>query len=222
MFALALKASFGVFILILASSGVGYWLIRNFAGSFSQFNRFVFGLLGGFGLLSLILFIVGQFSFTRKTISIVLGSVILVSAKPLLGLKKHTSFLVTALGEAPKIPLFLVATIVSLTALIGLGEVTGDWNNDTVAYHLLGPKVWLRNGVIRPVPDNSHTAFPQTAETMYGVLLGIGGERAPRFLSFVTFGMLLLATASLALACGLSVRESWWLAALTATMPAVY
>jgi hypothetical protein len=222
MFALALKASFGVFLLILASLGIGSWISRNLACAFSQLDKLAFGLLGGFGLLSLVLFLVGQFSFTRRTIMIVLGLVIVASAKPLLSLKTHTAILVQTLRKAPKIPLFLIFLIISLTSVVGLGEVTGDWNSDTVAYHLLGPKVWLRNGVIRPVADNCHTAFPQTAETMYGALFGIGGERAPRFLSFVTFGMLLLAAASLAVRSGLNASEAWWVAALIATMPAVY
>ena len=33
---------------------------------------------------------------------------------------------------------FLVLTI---TAIAGTSEITGDWERDTVAYHLLGPKV---------------------------------------------------------------------------------
>src|SRR6266481_3147055 len=222
MFALALKASFGVFLLILASLGIGSWIARNLACAFSQLDKIAFGLLGGFGLLSLVLFLVGQFSFTRRTIMIVLGLVIVASAKPLLSLKKHTAILVQTLRKAPKIPLFLILLIISLTAVVGLGEVTGDWNSDMVAYHLLGPKVWLRNGVIRPVADNCHTAFPQTAETMYAALFAIGGPSAPCLADFFTFGLLLAVSASLAMRCGLDATGGWWVAAIVATMPAVF
>nr|MDP9147872.1 hypothetical protein [Acidobacteriota bacterium] len=72
------------------------------------------------------------------------------------------------------------------------------------------------------VLDNSHTAFPPTAETIYAALLCIGGTRAPRFSSLLTLGMLLLAAGSLAMRCGLTGRQSWWVAALIATMPAIY
>jgi hypothetical protein len=222
MLELVLKATFGVFLVTLASFGIGGWISQTFAYGFGRLDKLAIGLLGGFGLLSFVLFLIGQFSFTRGTIMTVLGLVVVVSAKPLVGLGEHTAILVQTLRNAPKIPLFLLVLIISFTAVVGLGEVTGDWNSDTVAYHLLGPKVWLRNRVIRPVPDNCHTAFPQTAETMYGALLGIGGPRAPKFFSFVTFGMLLLSAASLGMRSGLSSRETWWVAALIATMPAVY
>src|SRR5882724_1553750 len=192
MFLLALKASIGILLFVMASLGIGCWISRYLATIYGQFDRFVFGLLGGFGLLSLALFLVGQFSFTRKSILIVLGLSIVASAKEIRDFIRHGSaILVEALGNAPKIPLCLIALIVGMTGVVGLGEMTGDWANDTIAYHLLGPKVWLRNGVIRPVADNCHTAFPQTAETMYGALLAIGGNPAPGFSGFLTLGMLL-------------------------------
>src|SRR5258708_34490978 len=75
----------------------------------------------------------------------------------------------------------LFRSVLLLTAVAGLADITGDWGNDGVAYHLLGPKVWLRDGVIRPVLDNSHTAFPATAEVMYAAFLVLGGPHGPGF-----------------------------------------
>ena len=223
MFLLALQAFIGILLFVGAALGIGCWISRYLATMYNQFDRFVFALLGGFGLLSLALFLVGQFSFTRKSILMVLGFSIVASAKEIRDFIRHSSaLLVEARRNAPKITLCLIALIVGMTGVVGLGEMTGDWANDTIAYHLLGPKVWLRNGVIRPVADNCHTAFPQTAETMYGALLAIGRNRAPRFSGFLTFGMLLLAAASLALRSGLKPSQAWWVAALIATMPAVY
>jgi hypothetical protein len=151
-----------------------------------------------------------------------MGVVIVANVRSLLSLARDSLALVKSLRRAAKIPLVLVGLVLLLTAVAGLNEMTGDSGSDTIAYHLLGPKVWLRNGVIRPVPDNCHTAFPQTAETMYGVLFAIGGARAPGFSSFVTFGMLLLITSSVAMRSGLDASGAWWVAALVATMPAVY
>ena len=34
-------------------------------------------------------------------------------------------------------------------------EPVGDIRSDTISYHYLGPRVWLRDGVIRPVLDES-------------------------------------------------------------------
>jgi len=222
MLLLSLRALFGLLVLTVASFAAGTWLSSRLASTFTRLDRIAVGLLGGFGLLSLILFLVGQFSFTPRAITIVICIVIVVSARSVLGPARDALELVKSLRRAPKIPLVIVGLILSMTAVAGLNEITGDWNNDTVSYHLLGPKVWLRNGVIRPVLDNCHTAFPPTAETMYGALLGIGGARAPGFSSFVTFGMLLLIAASLAKRTGLDSNGAWWVAALVATMPTVY
>ena len=91
-----------------------------------------------------------------------------------------------------------------------------------MAYHLLGPKVWLREGRIRPVLDNCHTAFPQIPETLFAILWSVGGSRAPNFSSFLTFGLLLALSGSIAIRCGLGDVEAWWVAAIVSTMPAVY
>jgi hypothetical protein len=222
MLLLSLKALFGLLVLTIASLGAGSWISNLLPSAFNRLDRIAVGFLAGFGLLSLVLFIVGQFSFTRKTIVIVMGVVIVASVRSLLSLARDSLALVKSLRRAAKIPLILVGLVLLLTAVAGLNEMTGDSGSDTIAYHLLGPKVWLRNGVIRPVPDNCHTAFPQTAETMYGVLFAIGGARAPGFSSFVTFGMLLLITSSVAMRSGLDASGAWWVAALVATMPAVY
>ena len=222
MLLLSLKASFGLAVLTLALLGVGSWIASQLLSTFNRLDRIAVGLLGGFGLLSLTLFIVGQFSFTPKTIMTVICVAIVANPRSLLGLARDAFVLVKSLNRASKIPLALVGLVLILTAVAGLSEITGDWHIDTVAYHLLGPKVWLRNGVIRPVLDNCHTAFPQTAETMFGALMAVGGARAPGFSSFLTFGMLLLIAASLAMRSGLDTSGAWWVAALVATMPAVY
>src|SRR5262249_6090777 len=60
------------------------------------------------------------------------------------------------------------------------------------------------------------------AETLFAALWSLGGSRAPKFSSFVTFGLLLAAAASLAIRLGLSDAEAWWVATIVATMPAVY
>lgn len=221
MLLLTLKALCGVGLLTVASLAVGSWIANCLPRSFVRWERIAVASLAGFGLLSLSLFLVGQFSFTLRAILLVISILTAAGARSLFHLLRGDG-LSSGLRHAPKLPLIIVVVILTVTAVAGLKEITGDWNNDAVAYHLLGPRVWLRDGVIRPVPDNCHTAFPQTVETMYASLLAIGGARAPGFSSFVTFGMLLVIVASLATRAGLNAREAWWVAALVATMPAVY
>jgi hypothetical protein len=70
---LALKAFFALAVLIVAAYGAGSWIGKLLPDTFREFERAMFSLLGGLGILSSILFLVGQFSFTRLSIGLVLG-----------------------------------------------------------------------------------------------------------------------------------------------------
>jgi len=120
------------------------------------------------------------------------------------------------------LPAMVIAAVLLVTALGGLSEIVGDWGNDAVVYHLLGPKVWLRNGIVRPVPDDCQTAFPVTAEILYGSLMALGGKYAPGFSAVLTLTMFFLVIGSLAARSGLDTRGAWWAVALVAAMPAAY
>src|SRR6202789_473234 len=50
----------------------------------------------------------------------------------------------------------------------------------------------------------------------------MGGDRAPDFSSWLMFGLLLLVSSGLGMRLGLSPGQGWWVAAIVATMPAVY
>src|SRR5947207_9299060 len=148
-----LKAIAANLVVIVSAFGFVTTLLRLLPDSFSRFTRFVCVLIGGFGLLGLILFVVGYLSFTRWTIGIILaagvGLAIASKLRPW-GVR----------GKPPIIPAAVIAFVLTMTALSGLLEPVGDWNIDTVAYHLVGPKVWLRDGIVRPIPDNMNTSYP--------------------------------------------------------------
>jgi Dolichyl-phosphate-mannose-protein mannosyltransferase len=219
MWLLALKAMFGVSLITLASVSVGLRIANKLPAGFNLLDRIACGLLGGMGLLGLGLFLVGQLFFTSWSILIVLCVAIISGAPLLRRLVENQKFFLGHLRRVPKVPAAIVLLVLSLTAVTGLAQIT---KGDAAVYHLLGPKVWLRNGVIRPVPDNSHTAFPQTAESLFGALFAMGGPRAPGFSSFVTLAMLLLIASSLAIRSGLDASGAWWVAAVISTMPAIY
>src|ERR1700688_2991355 len=166
--------------------------------------------------------LIGQITFSTTTIMAAVGAAVLLSVRSLRRAWRNLSLTSQTIPRDAFIPCLIVLIVLVLTALAGTAEITGDWNVDAVAYHLLGPTVWLREGVIRPVLDNSHTAFPQIPETLFAVLLAIGGDRAADFSSWLSLGLLLLICAGFAMRMGLKASQGWWVAAIVATMPAVY
>jgi hypothetical protein len=219
---LALRALFGVVMLALAGFGCGAWIEKFLPATCTRIERRGISLLGGLGIFSLALFLIGQISFSRTIIVAAIGAAVLLSVRPLWRTWRNLSLTPQLIPRDAFIPCLIVFIVLVLTAVAGTAEITGDWNVDAVAYHLLGPTVWLREGVIRPVLDNSHTAFPQIPETLFAVLLAVGGNRAPDFSSWLTLGLLLLISAGLGTRMGLSASQGWWGAAIVATMPAVY
>ncbi|MFZ3214980.1 MAG: hypothetical protein WA192_02870 [Candidatus Acidiferrales bacterium] len=222
MWWLALKALLALCALGAAGAGCGAWIAGALPRSTNRAERAGISLLGGLGLFSLALFLIGQVSFTRTIIVAALSVAILLAIRPLWRARRELRAIPrTARGEL-LLPGLIVALVLAITAIAGTAEMTGDWGQDAIAYHLVGPKVWLREGVIRPVPDNSYTAFPQIPETLFAVLMEVGGNRAPDFSSWLTLGLLLLVAAGLGMRVGLTAGQAWWVAAIVAAMPAVY
>jgi hypothetical protein len=217
-------AIFATVLVAAACFGAGVWFTRICPDSFTFLDRLALSGVGGFGILGTVLFVVGQITYTRWSIAAILALAILAGAFALV--RRGSAVLQgprsQGASKLPILPAAIVALVLGVTALGGLAEITGDWGQDAIAYHLLGPKVWLREGVVRPVLDNCDTAFPVVAETVYGALIAYGGQRGPGFSAVLTFGMFLLLVGALARRAGLDVKASWWAAALVATMPALY
>lgn len=208
-------------VIALAAFGAGHWIERLLPTKFTGLDRFALCWLGGFGVLGVALFLVGQIAFTPVTIAVVLGVGVLAGIGPLLRMRNASP------GERrqfqpPLIPAAIITVVLLVTAVCALADITGDWGSDSVAYHLLGQKVWLRDGVIRPVLDNSHTSFPVAAEVMYAAFTVLGGAHGPAFSAVLTFSMFLLVVGALAVRAGVSATGAWWAAAFAASMPAIY
>lgn len=227
MIAEEIRAVLATILLALAALGIGLWIRRLLPESFLDFDRLAFSWLGGLGTLGVLLFHLGQWKFTRGTIGIVLlasavGGILILLRGRWGAADEEGSRARGDGGRPPLIPVCVIGIVLLVTAVSGLAPVVGDWGADAVAYHYLGPKVWLRDGVVRPVADNCHTAFPAIVETNYGALMAFGGERAPGFSAVLTFSIFLMIVFSLARRCGLSSSEAWWATALAASMPAIY
>jgi len=219
MVLLAFRAIAANLLIVVAVLGFGCWIPRWLPESFSRFNRVVCSLVGGFGLLGLSIFLVGQVALNRWTIGGILAiGVALAIFNKAQPLRQALQVRV----PVAKLPAAIVAAMLALAALAGLAEPVGDGGKDGVAYHLVGPKVWLRDGVIRPIADNAVTSYPATAEMVFTALRAFGGPRAPGFSAAWTMALLLAIAASLGRRCGVDVRGAWWIAVLVITMPAVY
>lgn len=216
-----LPAIFANIILLASALGLGGLLRPLFPEKFSEMDRFALSLLGGFGLLGTVLFCVGQFWFSRTAILLVLLPAMLLSIGIFRGALR-TCRTIFATGSAPMIPVAVVSCVLIVTVIGGFAEPVGDMNSDAIAYHYHGPKVWLREGVIRPVADEILTSFPAAVETQFAALMSLGGVRAAGLFSFASLVSLLLVAASLGMRLGLDGRGAWWVMALSATMPAVY
>jgi hypothetical protein len=199
-----------------AAFGFGTSLLRFLPNTFSRSTRILCALISGFGLLGLTLFVVGYLSFTKWTVGAVLFFGLALAARK--WLRSNWEFYL----PLSILPAAIVCVVLSVTAIAGLGEPTGDWNIDGVAYHLVGPKVWTHNEIIRPIPENMNTSYPSTVETVFAALFLVGGDRAPGFSACWTLALLLAITASLGVRCGVDFRNAWWIAALLVAMGAVY
>jgi hypothetical protein len=208
-------------VLLSAALGFGGTLRALLPHNFKKIDRIATVLTGGLGLLGILLFCVGQFWYTRRGIGGVLAIGLLLFAWFSRGWIREFSVCVGEL-RASVLPVLIVVSVLMWTAIAGLAEPIGDMNGDGVAYHFLGPKVWLREGVIRPVPDEVLTSFPAAVEAEYGALMLMGRQRAPEFFSLIALAALLLVTASLAMRLGLDVPGAWWAVAVVVTMNAAY
>src|ERR1700740_5839 len=169
----SLPAILANLVLAVAALGWGSVLRSLIPKSFSQLDRFVLMLLGGLGIQGTILFCVGQVRFSSPAIVLVLLAGVSLSLRPAADvIPKYRK----ALGGVPLpfLPAAIVLLVLLVTAVGGLALPVGDTNDDAIAYHYLGPKVWLRERAIQPVPEEIQTYFPVVVETQYAALMSLG------------------------------------------------
>jgi len=173
-------------------------------------------LLFGFGLLGTMLFLVGQVCYTPAVAQVVLLSGALAFFRR--GFRDDLVTLVRPLRR--RWTGLLTTAILGLLFTAGLCEPLGNIGHDGISYHLLGPKVWLRQGRIDIVLDHFHTTFPAVIEVLFGVLLGAAGPRSIGSFGAVLFLLLLVQVFSLGASMA-GPRSARLAMAAVATMPAV-
>jgi len=223
MILITLRTMLALLWLAATSLSAGSFLGRLLPDSLSARERAGFCALGGLGFFSLTLFLAGQLHFGLFTVLAISAIWLLVQGAPAWRLLRAAcSDNAEHVARHGRAAAAIVLFILALTFLSGLAEPVGNWEMDAVSYHLLGPKVWLRDGLIRPVADNCHTAFPATGETLFAALMAVGNDRAPDASAVLTLPLLLCVAMSLGRKLGLARSWLYWVAAVMCTMPAVY
>ena len=168
--------------------------------------------MGGAGLLGLVTFLVGLVHFS------VWGSAAILTAASLLNFRYPWSG-----RRCPTLSpsLLFVAIVVLICVISGLARPVGDVDADEISYHLLGPRIWLREGRIALIPEESLIAFPATIEMLYSLARVISDDHAPGALGGLFFGALAMQVRGLARRLGGGVLAGDLSAALITGMPAV-
>jgi hypothetical protein len=192
-----------------------------FPEKLSRWDRFAAMAAGGIGLLGTILFLIGLVAFSRTVILIILIPAAALGCWRLYQEGRQRGAALRP-DHVAIVPAAIIAVVLVITLLGGLAQPVGDIKMDAIAYHFLGPRVWLRDGNIHVLPDECLTAFPANVETTFAALMGIGGTRAPELFALIGLCVLLLVSYGFAIRLGLDARGAWWAMALIATMPVVY
>lgn len=193
--------------IVLSGYGTGRALVRGQELSDWDPEKAALETLLGLGVNGLVLFLVGLVHWSLATVIVVL----LVPA--IWGLTKAR----ISLRGVP----WIAGAVVFLCFLGGFEKPVGDIGNDAISYHLLGPKTWNAESVIRPVLDHSHTAMPATVETLFAAGMLLSNDRAPGVIDSVFFALLLIQVAGITRKLGGSSQAVGFAVLLAATMPAI-
>ncbi len=143
-------------VVIAAILGVGRTIERWAPKTFEPSERWAFRFFFGAGTLGTSVWAVGQVSYGVVPIAFACGLGVLAWFAP--GTPRWiTGKLDVDAGDRGYVlhwPAWVAA------AIGALAEPAGSIEHDGIAYHLLGPKVWLRDGFIRPVLDHVCTSYP--------------------------------------------------------------
>src|SRR5258706_9729964 len=131
MLLLILGAIFAVTILVVAAFGAGFWIPDLLPPSFSAIERLAFTLLGGLGILSLVLFLIGQLAFTRATILGTVAVFVFFSIRPIRRLLLvQPAVWKMQVGRVGAIPAAVIVLVLLTTAVAGLPEIAGHTGNE--------------------------------------------------------------------------------------------
>ena len=209
-------------VLLLCVGGMlvtGAALARQADGGLSVVERLANAILLGAGTIGLAVFLVGLVRLDRLTVTLILAA-----AYTPLASRRVRSWLQGVLrsianGFSP--PMIGVIAVLGMVLVIAIPRPTGDVLNDAIAYHLLGPAVWLRTGRIVPVLDSSPTAFPVLIESLFSAGMALSNDRFPDLLGVVFAAVFLGQIYGFARILGAPKGKATLMSFLAASAPAI-
>ncbi len=176
--------------------------------------------LTGLGAISIGAFAIGCFNFSSTWLQPALGIMALVGV---FRLRAHLPKVWKLADDwrllAP--PLAIASFVVLLLAVAGLTEPAGTIAHDGIYYHLLGPVVWVRTGIIKPLADCFPTAYPSLVETLFAFCLILKSKIAPSLIGVIFFVALLVLVWSCCRVLEAGRQTSAWVVAAVALAPLV-
>ena len=182
----------------------------------------VYGLVG-FGFMGLLVYVMGLVKVS-ESVPVLFSMTIAIGAS-LVALRQSGRSLpsLRSLAFRPPrdLPSLLILGAIALAVLFALtGVLTPstplDW--DSLAYHLAVPKIWIANGKIAPISFIHHSNFPASADALFLVGLGVGGQAGAKAFMLAAYGLGILSVFGLARA-RYGERAGWWAALGFAAVP---
>src|SRR5215472_8720721 len=119
MFVLVLKAALTVAVLTVAAFGAGSWISPRLSPAYSKLDRLALSWLGGIGLLSLSIFIVGQWRFSPDAVGAVCLIALLFAVRPSFRLTKEirNSYRERRILKAPALVVLPILFMIGFSSL---------------------------------------------------------------------------------------------------------
>jgi hypothetical protein len=163
-------------LFILASFGLGRFLVKLMKAPLHLDYIFLMGA----GTFALFFFFTGQLYFG---IGLTLPLLLAFAAYSLWHLKLGT--LVSVRKNMAPLGLWVVLGLFALYFFFPTFiPPAGDFGDDAIAYHLLGPKLWIERAHLGVIADHSLTSFPALIEVMLAVVMMLSNDVAPQLLTW--------------------------------------
>ncbi|MDQ5825873.1 MAG: hypothetical protein M3441_16895 [Chloroflexota bacterium] len=188
-------------LLVGIATGAGLVLLRllRVAPLLSVGERLLFGVMLGYGIISLLVLGVGLVGLLYAPVVLcILAVLTIVGFRPLTNtLREAAPAFRNALNGLRYPPNLFLAIIIALSVAAALVKaLVPPATQDDLMYHFALPRRYIEQHAIHFYPDSNYSLFPQIMEMLYTVGLLLGSDRISILFAFST-GLLAAASAAL-------------------------
>lgn len=198
----------------LVALGIGNRTLTGFMDErLAGVENLVFGTGIGFGILGVIILVLGLLGLYSSLAFVLLLSMLTLIVAP----SAFSCLKSLSLQRTPSFSTLYVTLTMALAFTLALLPPT-SW--DALSYHLTGPKLYLQAGRISPGIDIPPLNYPSLLEMLFSLSLGLRSDVVAKLIHFVYVILLgggLYITASRLL----NVRNAWLAVAFLASTPLV-